>query len=1064
MKFFKLLQENKTTVYILTILIVIIGIFSYSGLPRESAPSIKIPFVFVTTVYPGVSPQDIENLVTDKIEKEVKSISGVKKITSVSRESFSSISVEFNPDVLIDDAIQKVRDKVSIAKSDMPKDIEEPSIMEINFSELPMMYVNLTGNVGLIKLKEVGDKLQDKIEQINGVLSAEVIGGLTREVQINADANRLKYYNISFNDLTNTISAENLNIPGGSVEIGQSSFLIRTPGEYKDPTKIADLVVKSVNGMPIYVRDVAQVVYGSKERTTYSRENGKESVTIVVKKRSGANIIEIADAVKEIINSNENNIIPQGITTSITGDESDHIKDTVHELENGIITGVILVCIILFFFMGLKNAILTATSIPLSFLISFSILSIMGITLNIVVLFGLVLVLGIIVDDAIVVIENVYRLQEKEGYTPHDAAIEAPREVVFPVTIATLTIMASFFPLLFFPGIVGEFMKYLPITLIVCLASSLFVAMVISPIQASIFINYKRDKERSAKKKFRPIGKFLEWFDTKFFGALLTKYEKVVRWSLHHRKTSIGGVVLLLFVVFFLYGGPFNTGVEFFPEVEPKQANINISLPAGTDIKATNDITKSIETKLPQFEDIEYYIANVGSSNNPMDFSGSGIPNKSTITLNFLDKHSRSQSSFQTIDEVRAAVGRIPGAELQIEQQQGGPPTGKPINIEISGDDFGLLGDLADQVIREIRDIPGAADLKSNFDKAVPEIKVMVDRDKAALYGLSTAAIGMTIRTAVYGTEASKYRVGDDEFDISVRLDKDQKNNTEDLKNLYISNKDGVKIPLTSVAKVEFSGGIGAISRKDLKRVVTITGNNENRNANEVMADIQAKLKDFKLPDGYNISYTGQQEEQNESSAFLGKAFMVAILMVYFLMVVEFNSVRTPLIIMFTILLSLIGVLIGLMITQTPFGIVMTGIGVISLAGIVVRNAIVLLDFQHELMRRGMTRDESLVQAGVIRLRPIFLTAAATILGIIPLATGVDFDWRTFSWVIGGENSAFWRPMGVAIIFGLVVSTFLTLVIIPTIYAAVDDTFAKLFKRKNKQVDGEVVAAGPDGI
>jgi multidrug efflux pump len=1064
MKFFKLLQQNKTTVYILTVLIVLIGISSYTALPRESAPSIKIPFVFVTTIYPGVSPQDIENLVTDKIEKEVKAISGVKKITSVSRESFSSISVEFNPDVLIDDAIQKVRDKVAVAKSEMPNDIEEPSIMEINFSELPMMYVNLTGNVGLIKLKEVGDKLQDNIEQINGVLSAEVVGGLEREVQINTDANRLKYYNVSFNDLVNVISAENLNIPGGSVEIGQSSFLIRTPGEYRDPTRIADLVVKSKEGMPIYIRDVAQVVYGSKERTTYSRENGKESVTIVVKKRSGANIIQIADAVKEIINTNDNNLIPQGITASITGDESEHINDTVHELENGIITGVILVCIILFFFMGLKNAILTATSIPLSFLISFCVLNIMGITLNIVVLFALVLVLGIIVDDAIVVIENVYRLQEKEGYSPQDAAIEAPREVVFPVTIATLTIMASFFPLLFFPGIVGEFMKFLPITLIVCLASSLFVAMVISPIQAAVFINYKRDKERSEKKKFRPVGKFLEWFDNKFFGVALQKYEKVVRWSLHHRKTSIGGVVILLVVVFFLYGGPFNTGVEFFPSVEPKQANINITLPAGTDIKTTNQVTKDIEAKLPQFEDIEYYVANVGSSNNPMDFSGSGIPNKSTITLNFYDKHSRSQSSFVTIDEVRAAVGRIPGAVLEIKQQEGGPPTGPPINIEIAGDDFELLGDLADQVIREIRDIPGAVDLKSNFDKAVPEIKIMVDRDKAALYGLSTAAIGSTIRTAVYGTEASKYRVGDEEYDISVRLNKDQKNNTEVIKNLYISNKDGVKIPLTSVANVEFSGGIGAISRKDLKRVVTVTGNNENRNANEVMAEIQAKLKNFNMPDGYMISYTGQQEEQNESSAFLGKAFMVAILLVYFLMVIEFNSVRTPLIIMFTILLSLIGVLIGLMVTQTPFGIVMTGIGVISLAGIVVRNAIVLLDFQHELMKRGMSRDESLVHAGVIRLRPIFLTAAATILGIIPLATGVDFDWRTFSWVIGGENSAFWRPMGVAIIFGLVVSTFLTLVIIPTIYAAVDDTFAKIFKRKPKDIQTEIATVGPDRI
>ncbi len=1049
MKFFKLLQQNKVTVYILTVLIVIVGWISYTGLPRESAPSIKIPFVFITTIYPGVSPQDIENLVTDKIEKELKSISGVKNITSVSRESFSSISVEFNPDILIDDAIQKVRDKVSIAKSNMPKDIEEPQIIEINFSELPMMYVNLTGNVGLLKLKEVADKLEDKFETIDGVLSADVVGGLTREVQVEVDANRLKFYGITFNDLSNIISAENLNVPGGSVEIGESRFLVRTPGEYSDPTKIADLVVKSPQGNPIYVRDVAQVTYGTKERTTYSRENGKESVTLVIKKRSGGNIVNIAQHIKDIIAKNENNVIPAGINVSITGDESEQIKDTVHELENGIITGVVLVCIILFFFMGLKNALLTATSIPLSFLISFTILSIMGFTLNIVVLFTLILVLGIIVDDAIVVIENVYRLQEKEGYSPHDAAIEAPREVVFPVTIATLTIMAAFFPLVFFPGITGEFMKYLPITLIVCLASSLFVAMVISPIQASVFINFKRDKERSEKRKFRPIGKFLEWFDEKFFGAAMRRYEKTVRWTMKHRVVSILAVILLLISVFTLYG-MFNNGVEFFPQVEPRQANVNITLPAGTDLTATNLFTKQIEDKLPAFEDIEYYIANVGSSNNPLDFSGDGIPNKSTVTLNFIDKQERSQSSFATVDEVRAAIDKIPGGKLEVALQTGGPPVGKPINIEISGYDFEKLGELSDLIMREVVTVPGAVDITSNFDKAVPELKIIVDRDRAALYKLNTATIGSTIRTAIYGFEASKYRVGDEEYNIMVRLNKDQKNNVEDIKQLYISNPDNVQIPLSSVAKVEFSGGIGSINRKDLKRVVTISGNVQGRNENEVILDIQNKLKDFQLPEGYAISYTGAQEDQQESQAFLGGAFGIALLLVYFLMVIEFNSLRTPLIIMFTIVLSLIGVLMGLLITQSPFSIVMTGIGVISLAGIVVRNAIVLLDFQKELERRGLERDEALIQAGIIRLRPIFLTAAATILGIIPLASGVDFDWRSFTWIIGGENSAFWRPMGIAIIFGLLVSTFLTLIIIPTIYSFVDDIFLRLFKKKKK--------------
>jgi multidrug efflux pump len=1050
MKFFRLIVGNKVSIYVLVTIIVIMGITAYMSLPRESSPSIKIPYVFIATVYPGVSPQDIENLVTQEIEKEVKGISGVKKITSVSRESFSSISVEFTTDVIIDDALQKVRDKVSTAKTKMPNDIKEPVITEINFSELPMMYVNVMGNVSPAQMKKIGTRIQDKIEQIPGVLSAEVLGGVDREVKIDADANRLSYYNLSFNDLINAVSAENLNIPGGAIDIGKSSFLIRVPGEYKNPELMSNIVVKKEGEFPVYIKDVAQVTYGYKERQTYARENGVESISLPVKKRSGSNIIDISEKVKTLL-TEDKELIPEGVTYDITGDESDYIKTTVHELENGIITGVILVCLILFFFMGLKNSILVATSIPLSFMISFIVLSMMGITLNMIVLFTLILVLGIIVDDAIVVVENIYRLQEKENYSPHDAAIEGPSEVIFPVTIATLTIIASFFPLLFFPGIVGDFMKYMPITLIVCLLSSLFVAMVISPVQASVFIHFQKDKEKSQKKKFRPVGRFLEHFDEILFGGALKMYEKVVRKAMTHRKTTLATTLVLLVLVFILYGA-FNFGVEFFPDTDPRQTVINVKMPVGTNIEETNKITKEIEKKIPPLKDIKYIVTNVGSSNDPLDFSGEGIPTKSVITINFVDKVVREQNSFLSLEQIRKAIEDIPGGEIQIQKEQDGPPTGPPVNIEISGDDFATLGNISEQIKREIKDIPGLKDLKTNFDAARPEIKITVDREKAALYGLNTAMIGASVRTAVNGTTASKIREGKDEYDVTVRLSKEQRNDINTIDNMYIVNTKGEKIPISSVGKVEFSGGIGAINRKDLKRVVTVSANAEGRLGNDVLKDVQARLINFKLPDGYLLSYTGEQEDQAESSAFLGKALIIALLLIFFLMVIEFNSVRVPMVIMISVLLSLIGVLSGLMITGTPFGIIMTGIGVIALAGIVVRNAIVLLDFQKVLENRGLDRDEALIQAGLIRMRPIFLTAAATILGIVPLASGVDFDWRTFSWVIGGENSAFWRPMGVAIIFGLMVSTFLTLVIIPTIYASTDDLAKKIFGKKKKVI------------
>ncbi|MBK8554040.1 MAG: efflux RND transporter permease subunit [Ignavibacteria bacterium] len=1017
----KIAVNNSVTVYIMVAIIVLFGIFSYNSIPKESAPSITIPNIFVSTLYFGVSPKDMENLVTQEIEKEVKGIKDVKKVTSISQESFSLVNIEFNPDVKIDDALQKVRDKVAIAKSKMPTDIEEPTITEINLSEQPMLYINLSGNLGLASLKDYADKLSDEIEVIPGVLSADVKGGLEREVKINVDANRLKYYNITFNDIINKIGFENQSIPGGSVDLGKQNYLVRVPGQYEDPEKIRDIVVKSEFEKPIYIRDVAQVIYGYKDRTTLSRENGKEAVTVVIKKRSGENIIRIAEEIKTLIKKKEASF-PAGLKVSFTGDQSKNIKNTVHELENGIITGFLLVCVILLASMGLKNALLVATSIPFSFLISFIVLSIFGVTMNIVVLFGLILVLGIIVDDAIVVTENIYRLQETEGYNQHDAAIEGPREVQFPVTIATLTIISSFAPLLFFPGIVGQFMKYLPITLIVCLFSSLFVALVINPVLSAHFINFKKDREKleGKTKWYNFITRFHLWFD-RLFANIVKKYEKSLRYALRHRKLTIGGTVLLLIAVFIIYG-KFNNGIEFFPQVEPQQAYIYVNMPIGTNLEKSNEVATIIEEKLPPFKDLEYYLTNIGSE------IGSGfggdVSNKSTISLSFFDKEMREQSSFKTIEEIRDAIENITTADVRIQKQTGGPPTGPPVNIEISGDNFENLGKLSDDVKRLIKDIPGIKDLKDDFDEARPEIKITVDREKAALYNINTTTIATTVRTAINGTSASKFRVSDKEYDITVRLDSLQREDVLSIANIYIPGKDGAKIPLTSVANIEFSGGLGAINRKDLKRVVTVSANAEGRLGNDVLVDVKEKLKDLKLPAGYLISYTGEQESQQESQTFLGMAFMVSLLLVFFFLVVEFNSVTSPIIIMFTVLLSMIGVLLGLLITNTPFGIIMTGIGVIALAGIVVRNAIILLDFQVELEKRGLSKEESVIQSGMIRLRPVFLTAAATISGLIPLTTGVDFDWRTFSWVIGGQNTAFWRPMGIAIIFGLSVATF----------------------------------------
>lgn len=1063
MKLSNLAIDNRVTVYILIAIIVIIGLSSYSSLPREAAPDITVPYVIVNVPYIGVSPSDIEGLVTQPLEKELKSLRDIKHITSNSKEGLSSIFVEFESEIDIDDAVRRVRDKVNETRPSLPSDILDPIVSEINISEFPIMYVTLGGNFGLARLKKVADDLQDKFEAIPGVLSADITGNLQPEVQVHCDVNRLKGYNIGFNDIITAIQRENLTIPGGSVDNGVTDFSVRVPGEYKTTAPIEDILIKMRSGRPIYLRDVAEVHFAFEDRKTYSRLNGNPVVTLAVRKRAGENLVRIADQVKTII-ENEKKNFPAGLEVHITNDTSKYIKTTVFEMENSIMTGMFLVIMILFMFFGFKNSLLISTAIPLSMFIGFIVLSTMGITLNFVVLFTLILVLGILVDDAIVVIENIYRHQHEYGKDPITAAKDGVKEVTIPVTTSTITTISGFIPLLFWPGIIGDFMWFLPVTLIITMSASLFTAFVISPVQAAQFINYQKEiakvkhtvKHGKHWEKYNPFTFLYHWVDERFFPGAQRKYVNSVRWTMRHKRTTILGSVLLLVIITMVFG-KFNNGIEFFPTTEPNAMNVQITMPPGTPLETTNQVTLLLEKRIngiPQRKDIEFITANVGTSTDLFDFGGQGTANKSTVAINMYERKDRVFNSFETLASIREAVTGIPGAIIKVDVQKNGPPVGAPVSIEISGDDFKMLAQLSDEIQKRIKSIEGLVDLKDDYDEGKPEIQVMVDREKAGLLEMSTGQIGSTVRTAISGTEASTFRVGEDEYKIMVRLRENQRQSPNDIENLNITfmNQRGqlLSVPLVSVSTVIRSQGLTSIRHKDQKRVVTITGDVQERLANDVLKDIQSTLKTYPLPNGYSVKFTGETEEQDKAAAFLSKALLVTILLIFMVMVTEFNSVKVPLVIMLSVPLSLIGVFIGLLITQTPFSILMTGVGVIALAGIVVRNAIILLDFMKHLKGSGLSLEESLVEAGRTRLRPVVLTAIATILGVTPLATGIDFDWRNFHFVVGAESSDFWRPLGVAIIFGLSVSTFLTLVIIPTVYAWVEEAqtnIAKVFRR-----------------
>jgi CzcA family heavy metal efflux pump len=1071
MKIWSIAVDNKVAVYLLMALILVFGWMSYNQLPREAAPDVTIPLIIVATPYIGVSPVDIEGLISQPLERALKGLKDLKQLTSVSKEGLSTIRVEFNTGIDIDEALRRVRDKVNSTRPQLPNDILDPVISEINISEFPIMFVNVGGDVGLARLKKIAEDIRDRIEAIPGVIRADVTGGLEPEVQVNADVYRMNAYQVSFDDMTNAIRAENLSIPGGTIDTKEKNLTLRVPGEFKDVKPLEDIVLKIQSGKPIYLRDVATVSYSFEDRQTYARLNKTEVVSLAVRKRAGENLLRIADEVKRIVKE-EQAQLPQGIKLDVSNDQSKFVTRMVKELENSILTGMFLVVMSLFMFFGFKNSLLISTAIPLSMFIGFAVLSALGITLNMVVLFSLVLVLGILVDDAIVVIENTYRHQQEYGENPVQAAKTAAGEVFVPVLTSTVTTMSAFLPLAFWPGIVGDFMKYFPFTLIITLTASLFVAYVISPVQGAQWINYKREIRKARNnlehphwyRKYNPFTILYHKVDESFFPWMQREYVKTLEWTLKRKRFTIlasHGMLVVVVVLFAL----FNKGVEFFPNTQPSQVSVSIEAPSGTSLDVANDISKLIEERLdeiPGKKDVEFIATSVGTSDDPFDFGGQGTSNKGRAAINFYEKALRGQSTFRTLEEVRTATVGIAGADLRVAKQQMGPPVGAPVSIEVSGEDYAQLASLSKAIREKIRDVRGLVDLKDDYNTGRPEVEIIIDREKAGLFWTSTGQIASTVRAAIAGAEASKYRVGEDEYKIRVRLKENQRTSPADLENLRINfmNRRGqlLSIPLTSVANIKRTTAVTDIRRKDQKRVITVSGDVEGRVQSEVINEIKTRLAGFDLPSGYGIKLTGSQEEQQKAASFLSNAFVITLLLVFLIMVAEFNSLKVPFVIMLSVLLSLIGVMFGLLVTRTPASVIMTGVGVVALAGIVVRNGIVLLDFvKHKRSEGGMTLEEALLEAGRIRLRPVLLTAAATVLAVLPMATGIDFNWREFHFVIGAESAEFWRPLAVAIIFGLTISTFLTLVVVPTAYSLLEDwgtSLAAFFKRLRKSETG----------
>ncbi|MAM19763.1 MAG: efflux RND transporter permease subunit [Christiangramia sp.] len=1121
--------DNKMTVYVIIAILMVGGLLSYYSMPRESFPEIIETKIYVSSINPGNSAEDVEKFITEPLEEEFNDVGGVKEITSTTLQDYSMVIVEFEEDVSVDVAKQKIKDKVDLAKAETTWPTldngakVEPNVFDLNFSEeQPILNINLTGDYTVQQLKDYAEYLQEKIELLPQIKEASIRGAEEMEVEIAVDLYKMAASKTSFNDIVNAVSSENRTISGGNVVTSGVQKNIRIIGEIQDPQELQNVVVKR-DGGNIFLKDIAEIKFHEKDPTTYAREYGDPVVMLDVKKRSGKNMIEAVDEIKKIIQEEEESYLPEGLHISLTNDLSTDTRNQVNDLVNNIIFGVILVVLVLMFFLGFRNALFVGLAIPLSMLMSYIILSSLGYTLNTMVLFALVMGLGMLVDNGIVVVENVYSLMD-EGMPRIRAAKQGLGEIAWPIIASTATTLMAFFPLGLWPGTIGKFMVIFPITLSIVLGSSLFVALIINSMLTSQFM--KTEEGHISKKRLvrisiilgaigvlllfggfvlnigamRAFGnlailavlllwfykyvlaKGVKYFQFKALKKLEFNYGRLLKYALRGKKAYVFffGTLLMLFFSFILIG-LVQPDVLFFPENQPKQVITYIEYPEGTDIEKTNELTKKVEQRIfeviKQYEDEEGYnfmvesaISQVGEgAGNPMTNGGQQgeMPNRGKVTLVMREfKERRGVKSSEVLEEVRKAVGGFPGVSIIVEKDAAGPPTGYPINIELSGEDYEKMLAEAENIRSYIQNlnVGGIEELKIDVNKSKPELDVRVDRKKAGQLGVSTAQVGQTLRRAIYGEEISTYKDGDDDYEVNVRLNDQYRYDENALFNQPITFRDQnsgqlIQVPISSLVETKVASSFSSINRKDLKRVITVYSNVlGNYNPNQVVEQLKTELKNYQLPEDMNLKFTGEQEEQAENMNFLLKALLIAIGGILLILVAQFNSVSKPVIILMAVILSLVGVFLGLIIFQMDFVIIMTMMGIISLAGIVVNNAIVLIDYTQILIDRkkeelGIDSDQMLareqyfdciVRGGKSRLRPVLLTAITTVLGLIPLAVGLNIDF--FGLIIdynpgiyiGGDNVIFWGPLAWTVIFGLVFATFLTLIVVPVMFYLVN--------------------------
>ncbi len=1002
------------------------GLYGYMSLPREENPDITLPNVYVNAFYEAVAPAEMERLVTLPLERRLAGLDRVKTMISLSEEGRATILIEFEAGQDIEAARQQVRNQTDLARPDLPADMDDPVVTVVNFaSDIPILTLALAGEADLPRLRFLAEQLRTEIETVSGVNYAELQGVREREIRVELDPLRSAAYGIPAGLVLERIAAENIAIPAGQLESADGRAHLRVPGEFSQAADLRDLPLADFEGRTVYLRDLAGVTDTFKDATLVARHNGRPCAYLAVTKRTGENSVRIIADIKAML---EDYPLPPDAEITIVRDDSEGVATMLYELENALLSGFAIVVLVLMVFLGLRNSLHVALGIPLALLIAFALMNAFGISLSMVSLFSLIMAVGMVVDNDLVIVENIYRLRS-EGLSRLEAARQGAREVAWPIVTSALSTCLAFSPLLFWPGMVGQFMAFMPKTLMLVLGSSLFVAIVVHPALCSLSMH--------AGRRPNPEG-----------GRFTRGYLAGLRIALDHRLAVVLLGIGLLVLTAQVYGR-YGKGVDLFPDVEPGNAYLEVKFPPGTTLEHTDRAVRDIERMLLDSPDVAFCQVLVGEGLPGADLMG--VPRAShvaTLYIRFVPHEQRQTRAESVVRAARERAARFPGAETRANLQERGPPQDAPVAIELSGPDFDLLADLATTVQRHIETVPGLIDVRNDMDAALPEIRFIADRERAAEFGLDTRAIGGLLRTAVFGMANTTFRLDEDEYDITVRFPADARETVALLDTLYVPVPGRGAIPLASLGRYEYAGGQGGIRRKDRRRVVSVTGNTEDRGADAVIGDVRERLRELDLPPGYSAEIKGMDAEMREAAGFLLRALVMALGLILVILVVQFNSVLLPGVILVSVALSLIGVLWGLLLCGMRFSMVMVGVGVITLAGIVVDNAIVLVHGIRRQREAGMSSREAILATCRLRMRPVLLTAATTALGLTPLAAGYSLDAHVWPprLVIGGEIGDWWAPLAVTVIFGLIFATVLTLVFVP-VMVSLTDSFVRLMSR-----------------